>query len=67
MLKTIGVFYALSMLLIFLITLYIGSKSSSYTYILMFASMAWPLAAMIMIAKSRYLRLRRHALQDNEI
>lgn len=64
MLRTVGVFYALAMVLVLLITLYIGSTNNNYSYIVMFASLAWPLAAMIMVAKTKYLKLRRHALQN---
>lgn len=41
----------------FVITLIVGVREIEYSQVFMFAALSWPLAAMVLVAKSRLNRI----------
>ncbi|MEM8788257.1 MAG: hypothetical protein AAGE76_08340 [Pseudomonadota bacterium] len=57
MARTIAEFYLLAMFFAFVITLIVGVREIEYSQVFMFAALSWPLAAMVLVAKSRLNRI----------
>lgn len=60
MLRKVAQFYLLAMILVFAITLIVGSgpAAENHVQIVMLALLAWPLSALILLARSKVQRLR---------
>ncbi len=61
MLRKIAAFYLLAMLLAFVTTLFLGARGQPPQQIMLYALLAWPLAAMLQLAWTRAQRMLHQA------
>ncbi len=59
-------FYLLALGLAFLITLWTGARGSHEFQVFMSAMLAWPAAALLMVAASKYRRIRAEELRQKD-
>jgi|GEM_PF-6680466 len=53
MIRNVAEFYLWGMVLSFVITLWVGASGADYGKVFMLATLSWPLALLLMLAKSR--------------
>ena len=58
MIRKVAEFYLWGMGLAFLITLIVGAQGAATTEVFFMAMLAWPLAALLMLAKRSYGQIR---------
>lgn len=58
MLRKIAEFYLIAIVLTFGITFLVGSTGAAYMKVFSLALLAWPLAILVMVARSRIARIR---------
>lgn len=66
MLRKVAQFYLLAMILVFAITLIVGSgpAADNHVRIVMLALLAWPLSGLILLARSKVQRLRETVIYE---
>lgn len=63
--KKVAEFYLLGIALTFAITLLVGATGAHYVETFSFAILGWPTAALVMVAKSRAVKIHAEARHQN--